>query len=450
MCLQGRACLKRGIIHPHKTMWEKFTSLEGRKGSEFSEVCLVMHVGAARVKRNFSIFTNELWGYKQHWMLETESEEQDWNKRQTNFGIKNLVCVAEVQTSEQEDSLLSANPDLHRLFPHLAGLPKGCAPRRNGPKATLHPNRPHVEAHERIFYWVSEQSLARRKALAAQYSGDALTDYDIALHSLWSHGTLGGYGSALADWISWCDLMKIPETSRLPISKIDLRVYLAKKVGQEGASKAKTTMRGLAAWHVVQDVPWHGDDKLAVDFRKAIASKALPLKPVPPPSHNYQPPQSPFLLRISGASTASENSLSLRSQTKSQTTVLHIPWNQNTRSIGADLLLSSWDDLSDSCPNQALRWHLKFSFRTAESAKLFAYSTPSSPSGWTAMTKTAFMNRCKYVYLTNGLKFKADGQSDALVQPPAALGGDSPGARETLTPWLWRPSAANGLHSHAP
>jgi hypothetical protein len=61
--------------------------------------------------------------------------------------------------------------------------------------------------------------------LAAQYSRDALANFNIVLHSLWSHGTLGGYRSALADLISWCDLTKIPESSHLPISKINLHVY---------------------------------------------------------------------------------------------------------------------------------------------------------------------------------------------------------------------------------
>jgi hypothetical protein len=175
---------------------------------------------------------------------------------------------------QQVDSLLSANSDLDCLFPCLAGLPKGCAPRSNGLKVTPHPNHPHVEAHKILFYWVSEQSLAHHETLATRYSGDALANYDSTLHSLWSHGTLGGYGSALADWISWCNLMKIPETSHLPISKIDLCMYLAKKVSQDGTSKAKTIMSRLATWHVMQDVPWHGDDRLAIDFRKAIASKA--------------------------------------------------------------------------------------------------------------------------------------------------------------------------------
>ncbi|KAF9510901.1 hypothetical protein BS47DRAFT_1406435 [Hydnum rufescens UP504] len=132
--------------------------------------------------------------------------------------------------------------------------------------------------------------------------------------------------------------MKIPETSHLPISKINLHMYLAKMVGEQGASKAKTTMSRLTAWHIMQDVPWHGDDKLAFDFRKAIASKAPASKTCaahPPITPNHLKALCKHLNLCSNpfdistftiacctfwASTASENLLSLHSQIKSQTT----------------------------------------------------------------------------------------------------------------------------------
>jgi hypothetical protein len=46
--------------------------------------------------------------------------------------------------------------------------------------------------------------------------------------------------------------------------------------------------------------------------------------------------------------------------------------------------------------------------------------------------------------------FNTRSTSLRIVQPLTVLGGDSPGMREILTPWLWQLLAANGLHSHAP
>jgi hypothetical protein len=131
-----------------------------------------------------------------------------------------------------------------------------------------------------------------------------------------------------------------------------------------------------------QDVPWHGDDRLAVDFRKAIASKAPASKTraaCPPITTDHLKAlckhlnlhSNPFdisvftvaccafwgvnhlgELIVPSLSDKEPNhcmSCTCNLQFKenphgSSTASLHIPWTKTTHSIGADLLLSSWDD----------------------------------------------------------------------------------------------------------
>ncbi|KAF8306977.1 hypothetical protein DL93DRAFT_2088248 [Clavulina sp. PMI_390] len=169
------------------------------------------------------------------------------------------------------------------LFPRLALLQKpGRAPKRFAPRFVPHPFRPNVPASERIFFWVSPDSISRRRLLASKFSIPQLLTYDNALVASLADGTRVLYGGALIDWIQWCDRMTLPENRRLPIARDDLRMFLASKVGVEGASKSSNVLAGLRAWHIIQDVPWAGDDLILSYLRRATASTAPPSSFRPP------------------------------------------------------------------------------------------------------------------------------------------------------------------------
>ena len=327
------------------------------------------------------------------------------------------------------------------LYPRHALQQKlGRAPKTSGPHIRPHPYRPPVLASERLFLWVSPASITKRQHLTNKFSPSQLLTYDNALCASLAIGTRQLYGSALIDWIQWCDSSNIPEHRRLPISSDDLRMFIAHKVGVEGASKTTNTLAGLRMWHIIQDVHWP-DDPVLTNLRRAAASHA------PPATH--RPPRPPVTIAhlaalrqhlnlldspcdiaiFACACTAfwgvnrlgelicpiSDHEPSHRVRcscnmsyapmdpTRSYPPSLdfHIPWTKSTKSSGANVHLSDWDDKGqDTSAIKALAWHLRFSAHLPDSAPLFAYS--SSPD-YTPLTRSTFLKRCKTVWSISGL-----------------------------------------------
>ena len=363
----------------------------------------------------------------------------------------------------QVEPSASSAPDLHQLYPRLAERQnRGRAPKANAPHTIPHPLRPQVLASERIFFWVSPISINKRQAFAAKYTPAQLLTYDLALlHSL-TEGTRSGYGSAIIDWIQWCDRNNIPEDRRLPISPHDIRIYIAHKVGVEGASKTNTVLSGLRAWHTIQDVPWPSGDLLITSLRRAAVSEAppsttRPARPAVTINHlaalrqhlNLQ--SSPFDIAVYacactafwGATRLGELVCPIKDSEASHHVTracnlsfgppahtlthptsldLHLPWTKTTKSLGANLHLSEWDDHgADTSATKALTWHLQVSSTLPKSAPLFAYQFPS-PTGWTPLTRDAMLKQCRRIWKSVGLgecsghSFRIGGTTELLLR----------------------------------
>ncbi len=363
----------------------------------------------------------------------------------------------------QEESINTFADTLQRLYPRLADQQnRGRAPRANAPKIIPHPLRPQVLASERIFFWISLASLEKRRRFAIQYTRAQLLTFDNAvLHSL-AEGTRSGYGSGIIDWICWCDRNSIPEERRLPISSHDLRIYFAHKVGFEGASKTNTILSGLRAWHIIQDVPWPSEDQLISNLRRAAASEAPPSTICPPrppvtvhhlaalrqhlnlqadpfdiavfacactafwglarlgelvcPIKDHEPAQ-----RVARSGVVS-HSMSVTPSLTSAPIVIKLPWTKTTKSAGAILHLSEWDEgCTDISPTKALKYHLHISNMLPESAPLFAFQS-SSPKGWTALTRNAMIKRCCAIWKLVGMdkhsghSFRIGGTTELLLR----------------------------------
>jgi len=363
----------------------------------------------------------------------------------------------------QVESISDADINIHQLYPRLAEQQnRGRAPKANSPRIVSNLFRPQVLASERIFFWISPASLEKRRQFAANYTRTQLLTFDRALlHSL-TEGTRGGYGAAIIDWIKWCDHNHIPESCRLPISSQNLRIYIAHKVGVDGASKTNTTISSLRAWHTIQDVQWPQEDSLLSYLRRAAISEA--------PASTTRPPRPPVTvhhlaalrrhlnLRSSpldiavfacactafwGATRLGELvcpvrdsepshrvkrscvlSIATPSPGQSQCPYIDIqlPWTKTTKSVGANLHLSNWDsDTSDISATKALLWHLEISCSLPISAPLFAYQSPS-PSGWTPLTRDTMLKRCAHIWKASGLgirsghSFRIGGTTELLVR----------------------------------
>lgn len=366
---------------------------------------------------------------------------------------------ADVAVPEVEQAPEPVQSEMLLLYPRLRDqLNKGRTPKKSNSIYFTSPFRPQVLASERLFFWVSDASLVRRRLLIAKNQPPAVVVWDNALRALYAEGTLSAYGSGVVDWIRWCDASSIPEPRRLPIVLDDLRMFIAHKVGVEGASKTNGVLSALQAWHMVQDVPWCGvDDKLVTAFRRGVATHAPPSTRTPP-----RPPitlahlralasflnlSDPFdsavfglactcfwgLCRLGELTVPSLKDkepthrvlrncrLSVDWATKSSLSCssldLHLPWTKTTRAAGGNVHLSEWNDCLDISATTALIWHLRLNWNVPDSAPLFSYCPSSSSlssssssvpltasfSTWTPMTKSAFLVRCRDVWAQSGL-----------------------------------------------
>jgi hypothetical protein len=320
----------------------------------------------------------------------------------------------------------------------------GRAPKTSGPHILAHPYRPPVLASERLFLWVSPASIMKRRHLANKFSRSQLLTYDNALCASLADGTRQLYGSALMDWILWCDSSNIPEHRRLPISSDDLKMFIAHKVGVEGASKTTNTLPGLRMWHIIQDVHWPNDPVLT-NLRRAAVSHAPPATHCPPRApvtiahlsalrQHLNLVDSPCDIAVFACACTAfwgvnrlgeltcpisdrEPSHRVRcscnmsyppidtSRSYPPSLDFHIPWTKSTKSAGANVHLSDWDDKGrDTSAIKALAWHLRFSAHLPDSAPLLAYSSPPTCTpAFTPLTHATFLKRCKAVWSVSGL-----------------------------------------------
>lgn len=360
---------------------------------------------------------------------------------------------------ETESAILT---EMLRLYPRLGEqLNQGRrAPRLVAPNAHPHPFRPSVPAHERLFFWISPASRAVRRTLVTNYTLSQLLQYDTAITKSWAASTRTTYGGALADWIRWCDTNSIPESRRLPINLQDLRMYIADKVGAEGEAKTSNVLAGLQAWHTIQDVPWPNGDKLLVGLRRAVTTNApaSTTRPPRPPittkhlrailaetKRNYTPENIATLalacvafwgvcrlgeLTIPGNSDPEplhrvrrECRLSVPWYLYSIPSNMHfhLPWTKTTRTNGANVNLTEWADCVDISPCRTLVCHLRKAWKLPPSAPLFAYEAPG-PQGWKALTKDAFMHKCRSIWQAanlgdcSGHSFRIGGTTELLMR----------------------------------
>ncbi|KAF9516517.1 hypothetical protein BS47DRAFT_1441504 [Hydnum rufescens UP504] len=355
----------------------------------------------------------------------------------------------------------SVHPEFIALFPHILSLCQGWKSKGNY-SITSHWHCPQVEAHEQIFFWVSEHSLLLCRCLISVFSQDSISHYDHGLSLMWAQSTRSTYGGALIDWIAWCNANRIPEDDRLPISHELLSMFIASKISHDGASHAGNIMSGLRAWHIVQGFNWSfGEDPLVLGLKHTISSNAPPstTRPLRPPvliAHlealrlNLDLISNPFDISVYmvaccafwGVSRLGELVISSSSDREPEkrvhrecafswdylpdTTTLsgahwHIPWTKTTQFCGATMVLTDLADMADCSPVKALKHHLSCSSTLPMSANLFTYSNSLSSVSWSPMTKSLFLTHCRSIWKDAGLgecgghSFRIGGTTELLM-----------------------------------
>lgn len=98
-------------------------------------------------------------------------------------------------------------------------------------------------------------------------------------------------------------------------------------------------------------------------------------------------------------------------------TVLHIPWSKTTQERGADISVTARSHRT--CPLAALDRHFLVNHSLPSHAALFSYRTVS---GWTPMTRAAFLARCNAIWVKQGFPdmpghaFRIGGATELLLQ----------------------------------
>lgn len=98
------------------------------------------------------------------------------------------------------------------------------------------------------------------------------------------HSTRSNYGAGLLRFTQFCDLLALPEESRMPASPELISLFSAHHAGHASEKTLNNWLAGLHFWHIVNGAPWYGDDMLR-HVRRGFT------KLVPPSSkRNKRPP----------------------------------------------------------------------------------------------------------------------------------------------------------------
>lgn len=78
----------------------------------------------------------------------------------------------------------------------------------------------------------------------------------------WASSTLAKYGDGVAHFHAFCNAQNIPYDCRLPASEFLLCAFAAASTGIRSGAATRNDISGVRAWHIIQDVPYHGSVRL--------------------------------------------------------------------------------------------------------------------------------------------------------------------------------------------
>ncbi|RXW24365.1 hypothetical protein EST38_g1487 [Candolleomyces aberdarensis] len=106
-----------------------------------------------------------------------------------------------------------------------------------------------------------------------------------AVRSTLAPATKSSYGSGILRLSQFCDEHRIREEQRMPASYALLSAFVGTYKGRVAGSTVRGWMSGLHAWHLINHVPWHGDDKWvelahSAANKEGAAHKQAPCSPI--------------------------------------------------------------------------------------------------------------------------------------------------------------------------
>lgn len=351
-------------------------------------------------------------------------------------------------------SIIPENNTISRALSHATKprIPKrGC---RIAP-STL---RPHVLASDRIGKWKTPFS-SSHSAHVSTYLPPSVCNlvFEVSLASL-EEKTRSNYGAGLLRFTQFCDAFNIPEALRMPAPEWLLAAFAASAAGSVSSSCADTWLSGLSFWHAVNGAPWNGANQLRI--AKAAIKKMVPVTS----KRGKRPPVTlaHMLALLHGLDLTNSRDAAVyacatclwkgvcrggeflvpsgskfdpkyhvtrgtlikwaRLASGVEWVKVFIPWSKTTHELGANIILTACDDITNPLP--PLRHHLTVNASVPDSAPFFAYET--SDGGWAPLTKDGFMSICNGIWATAGYDvmyqhgFRIGGATDLLLKgtPP--------------------------------
>lgn len=340
---------------------------------------------------------------------------------------------------------------------------------------TASPSRPHVKSSDRFLLWSTPYADRKRLCNVGAFSDQAHNRLlEVALASL-APNTRKTYAAGLLRFTQFCDKYNIPEDSRMPASSSLLAMFLAESAASNVSHEcARNWMSGLHFWHNAHDAPWFGNSGQVQSVSKGVKKLV--------PDSSKREPRTPVTMKHMYAlreHLSTSNSREIAILALAETTfwgtcrlgetappsmnqfdptyhvtkgahiesrftrdgipflTLHIPWSKTTGFMGADITLTTRDDLSN--PTQSFLWHRLANASVPDNAPLFAYETDMG-CGWAALCRDDFMAACNNIWLNAGLgaalghSFRIGSTTELLLQ------GVAPDIVQTHGRWKSRAS----------
>lgn len=280
------------------------------------------------------------------------------------------------------------------------------------------------------------------------------TRIDQVISSAWKDSTLAGYQDGVDHFLAFCSRNNIHPSLCLPANKFLLCSFAAFESGTRSGGAIANDMSGIRAWHILNNVTYHGGIRLSYVIRGArrntpASSKCPPRPPVTTQMldllHVHLDPLNHLdaaCLTVSDCALWGQAHLgellpesqekfspkyfpmvhNLRPTSSSDLSrMLSLPWSKTAREKGEDLFLGKQSGMSD--PITFLDLHLALNTPDS-SSHLFAYR--DAKGDLTTLTKRKFLACCNSVWLQHGFpcisghSFRIGGTTELLLRgvPP--------------------------------
>lgn len=273
-----------------------------------------------------------------------------------------------------------------------------------------------------------------------------------ALQNSWAPSTLKTYRRAVAQFLHFCAREKIPQHLQTPTPEILLCAFAADNLGQTSGSAARNKIAALKAWHLTNNWPWNGSDRLSrvlngvhnLTPASSIRPKRLPVSLQALETLtlylNWSDPFDAAVIACactafwgqcrlgellpSSSSHLSTHSLPSRNSLRHTTTnhsawILHLPTTKTHRRGQEVALVHQRGPTSPIC---ALQNHL-LTNKGHRNSLLFTFNHHNTTR---ALTPKSFMERCNQIWkhtrypLLTGHSFRIGGTTHLLISkvPP--------------------------------